>query len=115
MSLAAIAIYLLMRTALVAQFDAALLLEARSLTPHVELSGDHVSLEFELGQLPEYSRKNHPRYFEIWTHDGKVQGKSRSLGTKDLTTPAARNLAGRVQSVELPSGLAGSKNTLFAP
>ena len=115
-SLAAVAIYLLMRASLVAEFDAALLLEARSLTPHVELSGDQVGLEFELGQLPEYSREDHPRYFEIWTHDGKVQGKSQSLGAEDLATPTGSSHAGEIQAVVLPTGLAGRQLALgFQP
>ena len=107
LSIAAIAIYVLMRASLVSEFDSALLLEARSIASHVEQSGPEVGLEFEVGEQPDYARVDHPHYFEIWADDGQVKAKSRSLGDQTLQRPTGLTDVPVHMAATLPNGLAG--------
>lgn len=107
LSIAAVTIYLLMRASLISEFDAALLVEARSLTSHVEQSGREVSLEFQVGELPDYARSDHPHYFEIWSHGGQLKGKSQSVGDQNLERPSGLTEEPVYSVVALPNGLAG--------
>jgi len=107
MSIAAVAIYVLMRASLISEFDAALLVEARSLSSHVEESDQTVSFEFEVSQLPDYARKVHPHYFQIWTDDGQVKARSQSLGHKNLVQPRELTVFPEYSVATLPNELAG--------
>lgn len=116
LSTAAVAIYLLMRASLISELDASLFIEARSLASHVEQSGHKVSLEFEVGQLPEYARTNHPHYFEIWSQNGETQARSHSLGNGSLPRPTGLSDAPIYEMTTLANGLAGRQVALrFQP
>ncbi len=112
LSLAAVAIYLLMRASLLAEFDGALLVEARSLASHVEQSGEQMSLESDIDRLFDYARPDHPHYFEIWQPDGNVQAKSVSLKDQDLQRPAHTAGDPQYQTTTLPNGLSGRQIVL---
>ncbi len=107
LSVAAVAIYVLMRASLLSEFDKALLVEARYIASQVEQSGHDLSLEFEIGELPEYARATHPHYFQIWSQDGKVQAKSQSLGSENLVQPSVRDQAPEFKMAVLPNALSG--------
>ncbi len=109
LSIAALAIYLLMRASLISEFDAALLVEARSLSSHVEESDQKVSFEFEVSQLPDYARKDHPHYFQIWTDEGQVKARSQSLGHQNLVQPRELTDFPVYSVATLPNELAGRR------
>jgi two-component system heavy metal sensor histidine kinase CusS len=107
MSLAAISIYLLMRTALISQFNAALLVEARSLATHVEQSEGEISIESEVNQLPVYSSLDHPHYFQLWVSDGRTLVRSGSLKDRSLDRPQGLTDEPVYALTTLPSGSPG--------
>ena len=72
----ALALYGLMRVSLFAEFDAALLVEAKSLASHVEQSGDEIKVEISLDSMPEFIRHDQPHYFQIWDAGGTTVAKS---------------------------------------
>ena len=114
--LAALALYWLMRVSLLAEFDAALLIEARSLTSHVELSEEEVSVELNLATLPEFSRVKQPHFFQIWTRDGVTVARSPSLFDSSLSPRKTDLPEPMFAFVRLPSEAAGREVTLgFRP
>lgn len=114
--LAALALYWLMRVSLLAEFDAALLVEARSLTSHVELSEEEVSVELNLAALPEFSRIKQPHFFQIWTRDGVTVARSPSLLDSSLSARKTDLSEPMFAFVRLPSEAAGREVTLgFRP
>ena len=76
---AGMVLYLLVRLALVAEFDAVLAAKARALGTLVEQDGDKVDFEAENVAMPEFERANRPEYFELWLEEGSVLARSKSL------------------------------------
>jgi two-component system sensor histidine kinase QseC len=108
-------VYLLVRAALYAEFDAALGTQARALTTLVEIEGSRLRLEYDAEQLPEYARRERPDYFCFWTADGALLYRSPSL-TGEL--PRLRGTAAEpgIRSALLPDGRPGRLAGLaFAP
>ena len=77
-------LYVVIRRALVNQFDASLLSTARMLAASVEQDGSEIELEFEVRQLPEFNDPQRPTYYQIWRPDGAVVAKSPLLGADGL-------------------------------
>lgn len=77
-------IYVVIRSALVKQFDTSLASVARILAASVELDGDEVELEFEVQQMSEFQNTEHPTHYQLWGPDGTVLAKSPLLGTDAL-------------------------------
>src|SRR5262245_43223301 len=90
---AALTLYYLMRTALVAELDAALLLEARSLVSHVEWVGKQINVELYLTAFPEYYTPSRPHFFEIRDRAGRAVARSPSLETHELDLQASGNVS----------------------
>lgn len=82
---AALVLYGLMRTSLLAEFDASLLVAARSLAAQVEWSDEGLHLEGSAAALPEFSRVKQPHFFQIWSGDGRTLVRSPSLLEASLT------------------------------
>ena len=101
-AVAGVAVYLPMRASFLHAFDAALLLEASALASQVERTGDEIVLEFDLAELPEYSRSDRPHYFQIWSADGHPVAKSRSLTNRNLPMPVNLSEAADYQAATLP-------------
>ncbi len=105
-------VYAVISSALVNQFDVALLSTAQILAGSVERDGDEVDLEFEVQQMPEFNDPERPMFYQIWRHDGQVVARSPLLGTDDLTRfegsvnkPAFRGLQRRNGRHERSVGL----------
>jgi len=114
--LAALALYWLMRMSLLTAFDAALLVETRSLISHVELSEEDVSVELDLALSPEFSRVQKPHFFQIWTRDGITVARSPSLFDSSLNARLTDVSEPIFAFVRLPSDAAGREVTLcFQP
>ncbi len=81
---AGVALYFLMHSTLVREFDSALQAQARTLADLIEQEGNHIDLEFEEADLSSFRRADHPDYFQVWLEDGSVLHRSPSLGTSDM-------------------------------
>ena len=77
-------IYVVIRSALVKQFDTSLASVAQILAASVELDGNEVELEFEVQQMSEFQNTEHPTHYQLWGPDGTVLAKSPPLSTDDL-------------------------------
>lgn len=104
---AAAALYLLMRASLLAELDAALLLEARALAAHVERVDDRLQIEPEIAALPEYSTARHSHYYQIWDAGHRSALRSPSLAGYDLHLPAAPPLQPLHRPAMLPDHKSG--------
>ncbi len=113
---AALALYILMRTALLAEIDAALLLEARALASHVEQIGEQVNVELDLAIFPEYSTAERPHFFQIWNSESHCVARSPSLTGRDLDLNSGAVPGPTHAFVVLPNGRAGREVSLvFQP
>src|SRR4051812_2630017 len=80
---AAVSLYVLVRAALVQQFDQGLLAQARAIAGMTEMKHDAVTLEVDPGELPEFQLQAHrPQYFELSEERGKVIARSPTLGER---------------------------------
>jgi len=79
-----LAVYLVIRAALLSQFDASLASVARVLAASVEVDGNEIELEFEIAQMPEFQNPEKPTYYQFWSPDGSVVAKSPLLNAGDL-------------------------------
>jgi len=77
-------VYLVIRAALLNQFDASLASVARILAASVELDGDEIELEFEVAKMPDFQSAKHPTYYQLWKSDGAVVARSPLLDANDL-------------------------------
>ncbi len=115
-AVAAVALYVLMRESLLAELDAALLFEAKSLAAHVEETNGQVQIEPEMTGLIEYTTTANPHYFQLHTSDGAKTLRSPSLAGLDLSLPTTPLPEPAYQSVVLPGQRAGRSVALsFQP
>ena len=78
-------IYVVIRGALVKQFDASLTSVAQVLAAAVETDANGVEVEIEVRQMPEFTDPNHPMSYQIWDMEGRVISKSALLNTGDFS------------------------------
>jgi len=77
-------VYMVIRRALVNQYDASLASVAGILAASVELDENNIELEAAVQQMPEFLRPDRPTYYELWRSDGTVVLRSPLLGADDL-------------------------------
>ena len=87
-------IYVVIRSALVKQFDSSLASVTQVLAASVELDGNEIELEFEVQQMPEFLNEEHPTHYQLWDANGTVIAKSPLLGLDNLT-----NLQGSINVI----------------
>jgi signal transduction histidine kinase len=107
MTVAAAAVYVWMRASLLAELDAALLFEARSLAAHVEQADGQVQIEPEIAELSDYADAARSHFYEMRTTDSSAVRRSPSLGNFDLPLPALPPIEPEYRSLLLPGGTAG--------
>ncbi|MCK4752207.1 MAG: GHKL domain-containing protein [Planctomycetes bacterium] len=78
-------IYVVIRSALVNQFDASLISTTQMLSALTEQKKDEVDVESEIQLMAEFKRKQKPAYYQFWTADGTELQRSLSLDTNDLS------------------------------
>ena len=78
-------IYVVIRGAMVKQFDTSLASVTRMLAASVELDNNEIELEFEVQQISEFQNTEHPTYYQLWGPNDTVVAKSPLLGTYDLS------------------------------
>jgi two-component system sensor histidine kinase QseC len=106
-----VATFLLMRRALVADFDSASLTKARSLALAVEQRGRSVSVETDQ-VTAEYTRADRPEYFRIRLDDGTEVARSPSLGGDGQLAEAPAGAEPQFRDAVLPDGRHGRVVTL---
>lgn len=88
--------------------DEALLTKASVMATLVHTEEGHLEFEFDDALMPEYSRKEHPEYFELWRTDGTLHEHSSSLGTGSLPHATYHPGTGRASlDLTLPDGRHG--------
>ncbi len=94
-------VYMLIRRALVNQFDAALLSTARALAASIEIDANQIDLE-DVQNMPEFNDPKNLTHYQIWEQGGAVVARSPFLGTDNLAlletslnTAVFRTLTGR--------------------
>src|SRR5437588_10341353 len=99
---AGLAIYFFVQWSLVRQFDAAMRAMALTIQAATEQRpGGKVIVEPDATDLPDFSRKKKPDYFQLWGPDGTVLARSRSLDTGNLARVNGS------ENVTLPDGHRG--------
>ncbi|MFB0554440.1 MAG: ATP-binding protein [Phycisphaerae bacterium] len=78
-------IYVVIRSALVKQFDTSLASVTRMLAASVELDNNEIELEFEVQQMSEFQNTEHPTYYQLWGPNDTVVAKSPLLDTDDIS------------------------------
>ena len=112
LALLGFSVYAFMWHRLLAEFDVGQVTKARTIAAMVEMNGSTISFDADLEQMPEFSAKRNPEYFEIWLSDGKALARSPSLGNKELAKfPGESNPTG--QPILLPDGHKGRAITLL--
>jgi heavy metal sensor kinase len=111
---AGVAIYVLARAALLAEFDTATHAKARVVASNVEVKNGVIRVdEVNETHIPEFERTEKPEYFQVWTDDGRTLAKSARLGSADLQrAPAMGNNEPITEFVQLPDGRRGRQTTL---
>ncbi|MFZ2148439.1 MAG: ATP-binding protein [Sedimentisphaerales bacterium] len=84
LTLFSLLIYVVIRSALVKQFNTSLASTALILAASVEVDGNEIDLELDVQHMPEFQRPDRPTYYQLWRHDGTVAARSPSLGMDDL-------------------------------
>jgi len=111
------ALYGVLRTSLVGEYDGALLAKARALATLAERESNG-KMEFDFADefMPEFGHTAAPEYFEIWLEDGQVLERSRSLGSQDLPRRADIFAKPLFWNMPLPDGRRGrAVGILFVP
>ncbi len=113
---AAVSLHFLMRQSLLTELDAALLLEARSLSTQVEFAANEVHVEPEVMALPEYTTGSRSHFFQVFHADGVSLFRSDSLSQHDLLPPSHAPLPSTFASIRLPDQSIGRSISLrFQP
>lgn len=102
-----LALYGLVRSALIGEFDAVLGSKARILAIMVVEGDGWYKLVYEPSYFPEYDRRQDAEYFQIWRSGGHVLKRSPSLDRVDLPQLAGAVDAPAFASVVLPDGRPG--------
>ena len=89
-----------------AEFDAALIAEARALVSLTEQEGGQVEFDYDAAYMTQFEREDNPDLFQFWLEDGSMLLRSTRL-TKDL--PRAEGMAPgpRLRDAPLADGRAG--------
>jgi len=89
------------------EFDQTIIAKVRLMQTLIEY--DHDGLEFEFADefMGEYSRENHPEYFQIWTEGKETLEKAKSLASADLKYIETSLEVPIVSDLRLPDGRAG--------
>jgi signal transduction histidine kinase len=109
----AVAVQAILQQALVRQLDGHIAANAAAVAGMAE--DDATAPEFEYEALPEFERAVRPGYFQAWLDDGRVLGRSPSLGTRDLARLSADATRPSFADVVLPDGRPGRAFQLRQP
>lgn len=98
-------LFIAVRVVLVGEFDSALDAKARAVASLTEWKRHRVHLEWDAGQMPEFSAAQRPEYFEIWSGGTSI---ARAGALRDhLALPADARFEPLHEFVRLPDGRGG--------
>ena len=100
-------LYLFIYHRMVSHFDAALEARIHALAGMMEQDSGKIGLEMRKEFLPEYNRKYNAEYYQIWSEDGEVVGRSPSLKGKDLPRRTGPFESPAFWNLVLPDGRKG--------
>jgi two-component system sensor histidine kinase QseC len=108
---AGLLLYVYVRGEFLEQFDNFLALEGRSLAGLIKWNPQgQIELDFTDEVMPEFARRRHAEYYEVWSPGGTVLRRSPSLGSHDLLPDVTHKPEG--ENVRLPNGRPGRAITL---
>lgn len=103
---AGLALYLMTRAYLTAQFDASIVHKARLLASTIEVEIDALELGFEDMDMGEFDSPEAGGYLQVYLNQDSLY-RSRSLGGKDLPTVAVSDDPTHIDWIDLPNGKLG--------
>lgn len=89
------------------EFDRTLLAKARLLATLTEHDLGRIVIHFADEYMPEFSTAPPREYFQLWTGNGRVVERSRSLGRDRLPRPASGEPSPQFTDLVLPDGRPG--------
>ncbi len=89
------------------EFDQVLLNKAKLLIMLVEDEGDVIEFDFSDDIMPEFSRADRPKYFQLWLRADMRVEKSLSLGEQALPRLPGLEPTPTFRNITLPSGRLG--------
>jgi two-component system heavy metal sensor histidine kinase CusS len=104
------ALYFALRHSMKSNFDHALRTEAGALAATAEQHGDQIVFDYAPDEMPEFSTRDHPDYYEAWIDPNTVL-RSPSLGNAELPRSAPGS-ADNFQDIILPNGKRGRMITM---
>ena len=104
--LGAIIIYISIRSALVAQFDATLEAKAQALIVAADLDDDKIDIDFSVRDFAGFGAASQGDFFEIFGADGRSLARSPSLAGRSLPLPTGTRLPA-YGAIRLPDGREG--------
>ena len=102
-----IALYLVVRTGLVAESDDALKANAQTLITLTSQASGQFEFDFASELMPAFGKAGGPGYFQLWLSDGSTWLRSPSLGDANLPRSAGAFDSPRFWNLVLPDGRAG--------
>ncbi len=110
------ALYLAIRTGLIAEFDDALRATARGLAALTTQDKGRIEVDFSGEFMPGFEQRVQPDYFQIWRENGATFVRSPSLDDHDLPQRSASVSDAQGWNLALSDGLPGRAITLrFIP
>jgi len=106
-SIGGLAVYLVVRTGYVAEFDRVLRANAQTLAAMTDQRAGQVESDYSQDLLPGFARTRHPDYFQLWLSDGSTQKRSPSLAGNDLARHAGTFHSPLFWNLTLPDGRPG--------
>lgn len=105
--IAGVLVFALTRSMLLRDFDHAMESKARAMTALVEEERGRIELELKDGDMPEFSRRTRPEYYELRLADGAFAARSPSLVGHLQDGISAPDHEMTLQTVTLPDGRPG--------
>jgi signal transduction histidine kinase len=102
-----LALYLVMRAGLVAEFDQALDSSAQALATLTEYEQGKIEMDFTGDLMPAFERARLPDYFQLWMRDGTPLKRSPSLHSASLPRRGGPLHAPKFWNLILPDGQVG--------
>lgn len=90
------------------EFDTALEAKARAIATLVEIEQDKkIRIEFSEQNMPEFTSKNSPQYFQVWLPDGTTLARSTSLKGDNIPRRKKDDRSHQSYNIVLPNGKNG--------
>lgn len=104
---AGLALHESIQAELLAEYDASLVAEARTLAALVDSKWGSIASEMVERELPRFVRPDRPDYYQLWRPDGTVIERSSRLPPHDLTRISGARDEPQFASATLPDGRPG--------